>query len=90
MKPSLICGQDKYGNLMFQEHDEEAELDPIEEARVRAATEYAIPEFCPGCQTPLTEANRIANSLARCANEDCEQMVYLEPPPEPKLTRLRG
>jgi membrane associated rhomboid family serine protease len=66
----LVEGRD--GRLQMERaaadaHDEESE-DELEEA----------PDACPHCGTSLGDECRIADTLLRCGNPDCERLVYLE------------
>lgn len=73
----LVEGRD--GRLRMERadaHDEESEGE-LEE----------VPEVCPHCGTLLGDECRIADTLLRCSNPDCERMVYLE---EVKFSRQRA
>ena len=64
------------GELQLKDRDEL--VDSEEEEVLPGEQEMAIPVACPYCETKLAEENRMTNQLARCPNDACQRMVYLE------------
>ncbi len=64
--------RDKSGNLVFAERITEEKR----QALAAAEAEPELPDHCPHCQTPITQANVLTPTLAKCGNADCERLVY--------------
>ena len=75
MENNLV--RDKSGNLVFAENSESvAAKEQQKLAAVQASGASSLPEDCPYCGTAISEELIINPMMARCANEDCEHLIY--------------
>lgn len=64
------------GELQLKHRDEIGEAEEVQACP--GEQQMAVPATCPHCDAKLSEADRMTNQLARCPNDRCGRMVYLE------------
>ena len=77
--------RDVAGNLSFQDTEEERKQRAQKLAKATAAkvadknaADVAAANECPYCHASMAQATEISTGLRRCANSQCERLVYSE------------
>jgi ribosomal protein L37AE/L43A len=78
---TMLCVRDHTAHELVEERNGRLRMEVAETETDHDETEAELeeaPQVCPHCSTPLNEDCRMADTLWRCGNPDCERLIYLE------------